>query len=96
MPPQPSGGVPQVMPSAAQVVFVQPQTFGVPPPPHVSVPEHEPQSMVPPQPSEIVLHCWALQVAGVQLVAQLPALQNWPWGQAVPHWMVPFALQPSG
>src|SRR5262245_57792222 len=35
MPPQPSGQMPQVLPSAAQVFGVQPQTLGVPPPPHV-------------------------------------------------------------
>jgi hypothetical protein len=37
MPPQPSPAVPQVKPSAAQVVGVHmlPQTFAVPPPPQV-------------------------------------------------------------
>jgi hypothetical protein len=36
VPPQPLDGVPQVSPSAAQVVAVQPQVFAVPPPPQVS------------------------------------------------------------
>jgi hypothetical protein len=35
IPPQPSGIVPHVAFCAAQVVGVQPQTIGVPPPPHV-------------------------------------------------------------
>ena len=34
-PPHPSGMVPQSLPSAAQVVGVQPHTLAVPPPPHV-------------------------------------------------------------
>jgi hypothetical protein len=35
MPPQPSGTVPQLSPAGQLVIGVQPQTFAVPPPPHV-------------------------------------------------------------
>jgi hypothetical protein len=59
VPPQPSGGVPQVAPSAAQDVGTHgpiPHRFGIPPPPHVSDPVHAPQVSVPPQPSATVPH----------------------------------------
>jgi hypothetical protein len=46
--------VPQFLPSAAQVVGVQPQTLGVPPPPQLWFPEQVPQLIEPPQPSEMV------------------------------------------
>ena len=52
VPPQPSAIIPQVAPAAAQVVGVQPQTFGVPPPPQVSGAVQVPQLTVPPQPSD--------------------------------------------
>lgn len=45
--------VPQFLPSAAQVVGLQPHTLGVPLPPHELGPLQVPQSSVPPQPSEI-------------------------------------------
>lgn len=96
--PQPSCRVPHFWPCAAQVVGVQPQTLSCPPPPQLSGAVHVPQLRVPPQLSGMLsqFFCWASQVVGVQLVAQLPALQNWPWGQGVPQEMVPLALQPSG
>jgi hypothetical protein len=53
---------------SAHVSGVQPQTFGVPPPPQVSSPVQVPQSRVPPQPSEMVpqfLPC-AAHVVGMQ------------------------------
>ena len=51
VPPQPSEIVPPDAPWAAHVVGVQPQTFGVPPPPHVFGAVQVPQLNVPPQPS---------------------------------------------
>jgi hypothetical protein len=59
---------PQFLPWAAQVVGVQPQTLGVPPPPQVFVPVQAPQVRVPPQPLEIEPQFlpWAAQVVGVQ------------------------------
>jgi hypothetical protein len=54
IPPQPSGMAPQFLWSAAQVVGVQPQTRGVPPPPQVSGAVQLPQGMRPPQPSSTV------------------------------------------
>jgi hypothetical protein len=51
VPLQPSGGFPHW--PVPQVSGVQPQTFGVPPPPQLSGDEHAPQSSVPPQSSEI-------------------------------------------
>jgi hypothetical protein len=51
-PPQPSGGLPQLAPSAAHVVLVHPHWYGVPPPPQVWGAVHAPpQLRVPPQPS---------------------------------------------
>jgi hypothetical protein len=43
VPPQPFEIVPQFAPCAWHVVGTQPHTFGVPPPPHVSEPVHDPQ-----------------------------------------------------
>lgn len=48
---------------------------------HVSLLAHM-QSIVPPQPSENVPHCWAGHVPGVQ---QLPRLQTCPAAQGAPH-----------
>lgn len=56
VPPQPSEIVPHDAPRAAHVAGVQPQTFGVPPPPHVSGAVQVPHSMVPPQPSDAEPH----------------------------------------
>ena len=49
---QPSGMRPQSLPSAAQVVAVQPQLLASVPPPHESGQRQVPQSSVPPQPSD--------------------------------------------
>lgn len=54
VPPQPSGAAPQATPAGQVVAGVQPQTFGVPPPPHVCGAVQLPQFSVPPQPSETV------------------------------------------
>ncbi|HXC53106.1 MAG TPA: hypothetical protein VN634_19620 [Candidatus Limnocylindrales bacterium] len=54
VPPQPFAIVPQVAPTSSHVSGVQPQTFGVPPPPHVSGTAQLPQLRRPPQPLEIV------------------------------------------
>jgi hypothetical protein len=67
VPPQPSGQSPQLR--APHVDGVQPQTFGVPPPPHVApVAVHVPQASVPPQPSGIDPQSLpaAVQVVAVQ------------------------------
>lgn len=89
---------PQFLPSAAQVVGVQPQTLGVPFPPHVLGLEQFPHWSVPPQPSGIEPQFLpaAWQVVGTQGVvphrfAPAPP-QNWPVGQ-LPQSVVP--LQPS-
>jgi hypothetical protein len=74
VPPQPFEMLPQFLPCAAHVVGVQvlppPQTFAVPPPPHVCGEVQLPQLNVPPQPFEMLpqfLPC-AAHVVGVQLV----------------------------
>ena len=65
VPPQPSATEPQFLPSAAQLVGVQPQTLAVPPPPQVWGEVHVPQLRVPPQPSRPsrsssrALHRWS-------------------------------------
>jgi len=51
VPPQPSDTEPQLSPSAAHVVGVQPHWFGTPEPPHICPDGHAPQLRVPPQPS---------------------------------------------
>jgi hypothetical protein len=85
VPPQPSDPVPQVCPPVHAVEGVQPQTFGVPPPPQVCGDLQLPQLSVPPQPLEMVpqVACCAAQVVGVQ---QVPLLQTWPdEQQLMPH-----------
>ena len=69
IPPQPSAIVPQSATQAAHVVGVQPQTFGVPPPPQVLNPVQVlPQLSVPPQsPLGIVPH-FPAHVLAVQQV----------------------------
>lgn len=53
--PQPSGIEPQLLPAGHEVSAVQPQTFAVPPPPHVCGEVHAgPQLTLPPHPSGIV------------------------------------------
>lgn len=71
-----------------------PQTFGVPPPPHVCGDVQVPQVRVPPQPSEIEPQFlpWAAQVVGVQESMHVPLVQTWPLGQE-PQLSVP--PQPS-
>jgi hypothetical protein len=89
MPPQPSLLAPQLLPCAAQVAGVQPQTLGVPPPPQVCGAVQLPQLSVPPQPSGIEpqsLFC-AAQVVGVQLLHTL-AVQTFGVTQ-VPQLSVP-------
>jgi len=71
VPPQPLGIDPQLASCAAQVVGVQPQTFGLPPPPQVLGAMQVPQLSVSPQsPSGIVPQFApaAVQVVGVQHV----------------------------
>ena len=65
---QPSGMRPQSLPSAAQVVGVQPHELASVPPPQLLGQSHEPQSSMPPQPSEAgpQLLPSAAQVVGVQ------------------------------
>src|SRR6185295_16926028 len=72
VPPHPSGIVPQFFPCAAHVVGVQPQTFAVPPPPHVCGAVHVPQSSVPLHPFGIVPQSFpcAAHVVGVQRTAR--------------------------
>jgi hypothetical protein len=67
-PPQPSGGVPQVSPSAWHVVLVHPHWFGVPVPPHASGAVHAPvpHTTTPPHPSLIWPQSRLPQVFGVQ------------------------------
>ena len=75
LPPQPSGIDPEETPWAAHVVGVQPQTFGVPPPPQVSGAAHDPQfnmsgqvpSLMRPQVAPA-----AAQVVGVQHTFDVP------------------------
>src|SRR5262245_10826699 len=61
-PPQPSATAPQLAPACAHVRGVHepppppPHVNNAPPPPHVSGAVHEPQSIVPPQPSPIGPH----------------------------------------
>jgi hypothetical protein len=54
-PPQPLAWTPQFIPAEHFVTgmhaAVPPQMLGVPPPPHVAGPEHDPQSLLPPHPS---------------------------------------------
>jgi hypothetical protein len=78
MPPQPSPWVPQLKPSAMQVVGVQdvPQTLAVPPPPQVMPMGQEPQSMMPPQPSLIFPQLPAMQVTGVEQPLSTPLSGN--------------------
>jgi hypothetical protein len=60
--------VPQLAPTALQVVGLQPQRLSTPAPPHVAGGVHAPQSMRPPQPSAMLpqsLPC-APQLAGRQ------------------------------
>jgi hypothetical protein len=61
------------------------QTFGTPPPPHVSLAAQfdAPQSIVPPQPSESTPHLPAHPVATVSGSQHEPALQTWPGAQFV-------------
>jgi hypothetical protein len=54
VPPHPSSPEPHCQPSCAHVFGVHPHWFATPPPPHVFGAVHVPQSVVPPQPSEIV------------------------------------------
>jgi hypothetical protein len=56
VPPHPSGGLPHVAPTAAQVVVVQPHTLGTPPPPHVFGAVQPGQVCVTPQLSVSVPH----------------------------------------
>ncbi len=81
--PQPSEIVPHSTPSAAQVVAVQPQACGTPPPPQVSGALQLPQSRMLLQPSEISPHSAAssAQVLGVH--------------DEVPHWLGPSPPQNS-
>jgi hypothetical protein len=67
------GIVPQFAPWALHVVGVQPQTFAVPPPPHVFGAAQAPQLSVWPQPSEIVPQFFpcAAQVVGMQQVPKI-------------------------
>jgi len=73
--PQPSGTVPQFLPSDVQVMGTQapwPHTPGVPPPPHVSPDEQVPQCSVLPQPSDTVPQFFpcAAQLFTMQLLPQ--------------------------
>jgi hypothetical protein len=100
VPPQPSGIVPQVLLSYAQVVRVQPaagvpHTFAVPPPPQVWPWGQLPQSSFAPQPSstwpQLFPSDW--QVAGwhagaPQALAVPPPPHVWPSGHP-PHWRNP-------
>ena len=55
VPPHPLETVPQLSPAGQVVAAVQPQTFGVPPPPQVSGAVHAgPQDTVPPHPLDTV------------------------------------------
>jgi hypothetical protein len=75
VPPHPSGAVPHAWPVGQVVAGVHPQTFGVPPPPHVCGLVQLPQVSVPPQPSDTVpqFRPSCAQVLGVQ--AHLPFTQ---------------------
>jgi hypothetical protein len=46
--------LPQLSPAGHDLAGVHPHTFGVPPPPHVCGDVHDPQGIVPPQPSGTV------------------------------------------
>jgi hypothetical protein len=82
VPPQRSGIEPQLAPAAVHVVGVQapaspapvPQTFTVPPPPHVCGAVQEPQRSVPPQPSEIDPQFAPAAAHVVSVQPQAPAL----------------------
>jgi hypothetical protein len=86
--PQPSGIVPQSLPSAAQVVGVHPHWFAVPSPPQVAGAAHVPQSRVFPQWSSTLPHSFdcAAHVTGLQTLdpplppdpaaAPVPALES--------------------
>src|SRR5207237_1295558 len=76
-PPQPLPTMPQYWPFAwTQLGGVQapesgakPHTLSMPAPPHVCAPGHEPQSILPPQPSPTTPQYWPLacmQLCGVQ------------------------------
>lgn len=79
VPPQPSLAVPQATPMAAHVLGLHPQTFEVPPPPHVWGAEHEPHEIVVPQPSPNgpqffpdAAHVFGMQGASPQTFAPPP------------------------
>ena len=79
MPPQPFETVPQFSPAGQLVAGVQPQTFGVPPPPQVCEPLQLPQLIVPPQPFAIVPQ---LSPAGQAVMGVQP---HWLTTPAPPH-----------
>src|SRR5207245_2046130 len=100
VPPHPSGTLPQFFCSPAHVLGVQPQTFGLPPPPQVSKPVHAPQSMLPPQPFGTLSPQFfpsAAQVVGVapELLGRPAPLQPQGSGAAQPpqfsNWPQPSA-----
>src|SRR5579859_3634245 len=76
IPPHPSGAVPHVIPAGQVFAPAHPQTFGVPPPPHVFGAVHAgPHVTVPPQPSESVpqLSGDGHAVSGLQVVTATAA-----------------------
>lgn len=99
VPPQPSDAVPHVAPTASHVFVVQPQWFGVPPPPHVSGGAHAPQSSIPVHPSDTSpqLMPRSAQVLGVHAVEPhmfgCSPPQCWPAGQPPQSTTLP---HPSG